>query len=152
MEYKVETSLHDFPAWSGGKDTLETLIERGDWEAVEEHIENVFMEEDVTDEMINDYLWFERDAIAEALGYRDWEAYENGEEEDDEEFVDINGTPIRIGDIVHWYDEAGEDEDGSMFEFKVVDEDGTGYFNIAYVDGDECPERWAWYAELEIIG
>ena len=150
MEYKVETSLHDFPAWQGGKDTLETLIERDDWEAVEEHIENVFMEEDVTDEMINDYLWFERDAIAEALGYSDWEAYENGTEDDDEEFVDTYGTPIQIGDRVYWDDEAGENEDGSQIEFKVVDEDGTGYFNIAY-EGEENPERWAYCGELEII-
>ena len=151
MEYKVETSLHDFPAWQGGKDTLETLIERGDCQEVEELIEIVFYDRDATDEDINDFLWFERDAIAEHLGYSDWETYEIGEEEDDEEFVDINGTPIRIGDIVHWYDEAGEGEDGSMFEFKVVDEDGTGYFNIAYADGEENPERWAYFEELEII-
>ena len=148
MEYKVATSLYYFPAWGGGKDTLEVLKERDDWDEVEDHIENVFIDEDVTDEMINDYLWFERDAIAEALGYRDWEAYENG---DDAEFEDTNGTSIQIGDTVHWHDEAGEDEDGSMFEFKVVDEDGNGYFNIAYADGEENPERWAYCGELEIV-
>ena len=154
MEYKVETSLYDFPAWQGGKDTLYTLIDRDDCQAVEELIETVFLDKDVTDEDINDFLWFERDTIAEHLGYTDWEAYETMADptaDDEEEFVDTNGTPIQIGDIVHWHYEAGEDEDGSMFEFKVVDEDGTGYFNIAYLDGDECPERWAWCGELEII-
>lgn len=146
MEYKVETSLHDFPAWSGGEYTLETLIERGDWEAVEEHIENVFMEEDVTDEMINDYLWFERDAIAEALGYSDWEAYENG---DDAEYEDMNGTPIQIDDIVYWHDEAGEHEDGSMIEFIVDEADGNGYFSIHTIE-ESFADRWAWHEELEV--
>ena len=147
MEYKVETSLYDFPAWQGGKDTLEVLKERDDWDEVEDHIENVFIDEDVTDEMINDYLWFERDAIAEALGYSDWEAYENG---DDAEYEDMNGTPIQIGDTVHWHDEAGEDEDGSQIVFEVVEDNGDGYFNIAY-EGEENPERWAWHEELEVV-
>jgi hypothetical protein len=150
MEYKVETSLHDFPAWSGGKDTLETLIERDDWEAVEDLIETVFFDQDATDEDINDFLWFERDTIAEHLGYRDWDAYEDGTEEDDEEFVDTNGTPIQVGDKVYWDDEAGEDEDGSQIVFEVVEDNGDGYFNIAY-EGEENPERWAYCGELEII-
>ena len=87
MEYKVETSLYDFPAWQGGKDTLDTLIERDDWQAVEELIETVFFDQDATDEDINDFLWFERDTIAQHLGYSNWEEYEYGdeEEEDDEE-------------------------------------------------------------------
>lgn len=151
MEYKVETSLHDFPAWQGGKDTLDTLIERDDYEEVEDLIETVFLDRDATDEDINDFLWFERDAIAEHLGYSDWEAYENGEEDDEEdEFLDMNGTPIQVGDIVVWDDEAGEEEDGSMIQFKVVDEDANGYFNIAY-EGEENPERWAYCAELEVL-
>lgn len=152
MEYKVETSLYDFPAWQGGKDTLEVLKERDDWESVEEHIECVFMNEDVTDGMINDYLWFERDAIAEHLGYSDWEAYETMADPtaDDEEFTDMNGTPIQIGDIVAWDDEAGENEDGSMIEFKVVEDNGDGYFNIAY-EGEKFPERWAYCEELEVL-
>ena len=35
MEYKVESSLDRFEAWSGGKDTLDTLIEKGDCDAVQ---------------------------------------------------------------------------------------------------------------------
>ena len=152
MEYKVETSLHDFPAWQGGKDTLDTIIEKDNCQEVEDLIETMFLDQDATDEDINDFLWFERDAIAEHLGYRDWEAYENGEEEDDEEaFEDMNGTPIQVGDTVVWDDEAGENEDGSMIEFKVVDEDGNGYFNLSYGEEDKNPERWAYCAELEVL-
>ena len=29
MKYYVETSLENFEAWSGGRDTLEVLIEKG---------------------------------------------------------------------------------------------------------------------------
>lgn len=97
MEYKVESSLWDFPAWSGGKDTLDTLKERDDCEAVEDLIEAVFLEEDVTDEMINDYLWFERDAIAEHLGYKDWDAYEEGWSESD------------LEDAENWFSESDFD-------------------------------------------
>jgi hypothetical protein len=150
MEYKVETSLYDFPAWQGGKDTLNVLIDKGDCQEVEEFIETVFFDRDVTDEDINDFLWFERDTIAEHLGYSDWETYEIGEEEDDEEFADTNGTPIQVGDKVYWDDEAGEDEDGSQIVFEVVEDNGDGYFNIAY-EGEENPERWAYCGELEVI-
>jgi hypothetical protein len=87
MEYKVESSLWDFPAWSGGKDTLDTLKEKNDVDAVESWIEGLCLE-DATDTTINDILWFERDAIAEALGYRDWEAYEDGWSESDLEDAD----------------------------------------------------------------
>ena len=147
MEYKVETSLYDFPAWLGGRDTLDTLIDRGDCQEVEDLIETVFLEQDATDEDINDFLWFERDTIAEHLGYTDWESYEDGKEDD--EFLDVNGTPIQVGDTVVWNDEAGENEDGSMIEFKVVEDNGDGYCNIAY-EGEESPERWAYCEELEI--
>ena len=78
MEYKVESSLWNFQAWSGGKDTLDTLKEKGDVDEVEEYLDMIFMETDTTDTDINDTLWFERDAIAEHLGYKDWEAYEEG--------------------------------------------------------------------------
>ena len=153
MEYKVETSLEDFEAWAGGKDTLDVIIDKGDCDEVEAFIESCFCDGEMpTDTAINDFLWFERDFIAEHMGYRDWMAYENGEEEDedDEDFTDMNGTPIKIGDRVNWDDEAGSEDGETMIDFTVVDEDGTGYFNIAY-DGEENPERWAWHDELKVI-
>jgi len=85
MTYKVESSLWDFQAWSGGKDTLDTLKEKNDVDSVEQLIDDVFLESDTTDGDINDFLWFERDAIAEHLGYKDWEEYEYGKDEDEEE-------------------------------------------------------------------
>lgn len=83
MEYKVESSLERFEAWSGGKYTLDTLIEKGDCERLESMMEDIWGEEIPTETNINDFLWFERDTIAEWLGYRDWDAYEEGWSEDD---------------------------------------------------------------------
>ena len=153
MEYKVNTSLYNFPACGGAIDTLDVLKERDDWEEVEFFLESIFLEEDVTDGDINDFLWFERDAIAEHLGYSDWDAYEFGEEndEDEENHEDQNGTPIKVGDKVIWHDEAGIDDDEEYIEFTVVDDNGDGYFNLATDENDKCPERWAWHDELEVL-
>jgi hypothetical protein len=144
MTYTIDESLENFHAWAGGKATLDVLIEKGVCEQVEEFIEECFSHPTDTD--INDFLWFERDQIAEHLGYDDWEAFENGEET----YKDINGVELAVSDEVHWHDEAGYDEDGSMITFTIVDESYDGYFNLAYEDEDN-PERWAYYTELEIV-
>ena len=87
MKYYVETSLENFEAWSGGRDTLEVLIEKGLCDTVE-----ACLEEDLNsygempdDTAINDFLWFERDVIANYCGFSSWEALEYGEEEEEEE-------------------------------------------------------------------
>ena len=84
MKYYIETSLENFEAWSGGRDTLEVLIEKGLCDTVEMFLEEV-LGEDISDTAINDVLWFERDTIADWCGFSSWEALENGEEEEDEE-------------------------------------------------------------------
>lgn len=144
MEYTIDRNLEDFPAWAGGKATLDVLIEKGDCEQVEDFIEECFSHPTDTD--INDFLWFERDQIAEYLGYEDWDAYENGEET----YKDINGVELAVSDEVHWHDEAGYGEDGSMIVFTIVEDNGDGYFNLAN-EGEDNPERWAYYTELEIV-
>ena len=145
MTYTIDQSLADFNAWSGGKDTLDVLIEKGVCDEVEELIEQCFS--NPTDTDINDFLWFERDQIAEYLGYEDWEAFENGEET----YKDINGVELAVSDEVQWLDEAGYDENGDPITFTIVEENGDGYFNLSYGDEDENPERWAYYTELEIV-
>ena len=83
MKYYVETSLENFEAWSGGRDTLDVLIEKGLCDTVEACLEEV-LGEDISDTDINDTLWFERDMIAEWCGFSSWDALEYGEEEEEE--------------------------------------------------------------------
>ena len=148
MVYQKEEALENFSAWAGGKATLEVLIEKGVCEQLEQILDGYFAdrEEPPTETEINDILWFERDWIAEMLGYDDWDAFENGEEI----YEDINGVKLEVSDEVHWHDEAGYDEDGSMIVFTIVEDNGDGYFNLATEDEDN-PERWAYYTELEIV-
>ena len=83
MTYTVETSLENFPVWSGAVHTLDVLIENGLCDTVEACLIDA-LGEYPTDTEINDMLWFETDAIAEWCGFSSWEALENGEEEDEE--------------------------------------------------------------------
>ena len=87
MKYICECSLEQFEAWSGGKDTLDVLIEKGDCDAVESLIEDMMScgEEPWDDGGVNDFLWFERDTIAQHLGYSDWDKYEYGNEDEEED-------------------------------------------------------------------
>lgn len=85
MTYTVETSLADFPAWSGGKDTLDVLIEKDLCDTIEAILNDIYVDGAPTDTEINDTLWFSRDEIAEWCGFSSWEALENGEEEEEEE-------------------------------------------------------------------
>lgn len=79
MVYSVDCQLHEFNAWSGGEDTLNVLLRKGDDVAVEMLICELFCDTMPTDTQINDFLWFERDCIAEHLGYSSWEEYECSE-------------------------------------------------------------------------
>lgn len=86
MYYKTEFDLYDFPAWSGGADTLETLKAKNFVDEIQTILEDIYRcEEAPTDTEINDFLWFERDTIAEWLGFSSWEALEYGEEKEEEE-------------------------------------------------------------------
>ena len=85
MKYYVETYLENYEAWSGGRDTLEVLIEKGLCDTVENILNDIYADEAPTDTEINDTLWFSRDEIAEWCGFSSWEALENSEEEEEEE-------------------------------------------------------------------
>ena len=72
------------------------------------------------------------------------------EEEEEEEYEDVNGRIIKVGDRVYWDDEAGVEEDGTKIVFIVDEADGNGYFNI-HTDDEDFADRWAYYNELEVI-
>ena len=92
MRIVTEISLEDFEAWSGARDTLDTLNEKGLTEQLESILDDMGdgeMEEGWSDTSLNDFLWFETDTIAEWLGFSSWEALENdGEEEEEDEYTE----------------------------------------------------------------
>ena len=78
IKYTVEIDdMYRFPAWSGGKTTLDRVIAEGKCGELTSYLEHeVFAceldsEMEIKDVDINDYLWFERDAIYKALGITD---------------------------------------------------------------------------------
>jgi len=68
MKIYQDIPIDEFEAWSGGKDTLETIVRAG--KAAE--LENLLMETEPadgwSDTAINDVLWFESDWLFEMLG------------------------------------------------------------------------------------
>lgn len=94
MQYIVEQTLAEFPAWQGGEETLKVIREKGDCNRVENYI--IECCDTPTDGFINDLLWFERDEIAQYLGYESWDDYEYGkdEEEEDEDEEEVNAEEL----------------------------------------------------------
>lgn len=88
MKVTYEFSLRDFKAWSGGTDTLRKiekfdLEHDGAMEQAEQYIEE-HLGDEATETEVNDFLWFEEDAILEAIGYTDEDTVdENGYEEEE---------------------------------------------------------------------
>jgi len=68
-------------SWSGARDTLDDIKNADLEEEFMDYLEGLFGDEEVEDTTLNDYIWFERDEIYEALGLD-----ENGElpKEDEE--------------------------------------------------------------------
>lgn len=76
MKYVCKDSLNSFNFWSGGKDTADVLTYE-ELETLDSLLEDVYCDKLPTDTEINDLFWFERDTVAEWLGYSDWEDLEN---------------------------------------------------------------------------
>lgn len=69
MKYYVEKPLRDFEFWSGAKDTVKYLTAE-DLEYIENMLDMDY--EPMSETEINDYFWFEDDAIAQTLGYENF--------------------------------------------------------------------------------
>ena len=101
MKIISETSLDRFEAWSGGRDTLDVLIEKALCDQLEAMFENDIFPDGCTDTDLNDLLWFERDTIAEWLGFSDWEDLENdGEEEEENEEASLEETCAKLHECI----------------------------------------------------
>lgn len=121
MKIYCDTTLEQFEAWSGGEDTLEELREKDLCDRLEQIIECDIYPDGCTDTELNDLLWFERDTIADWLGFSDWEDLENdGEEEEEEEEIEIE------------YERGATEQ-----EFETADDFCDHYNN----DCDACPYK-----------
>lgn len=69
--YTVEEPLTSFNFWSGAEETVKHLT-TSDIEIVESCLNDLYPN-GLTDTMINDFFWFERDCVAQCLGYEDWD-------------------------------------------------------------------------------
>lgn len=114
MKITKEVSLENFEAWSGGKDTLNELTS-SECEQLESILEDVHP--DGMDETeVNDILWFERDWVAECLGYKNWEHLERDHEgisgEDHARTIIRNKFPNATDELIDGYidEQLGEDD------------------------------------------
>lgn len=74
MTIKQEMKLEDFSFWGGARYT-ESMLKWTELQTIENELLSQKEEWDATE--LNDLFWFDRDYIAEILGYEDWEALEN---------------------------------------------------------------------------
>lgn len=77
MKVFIETSLANFEAWSGAKETKETILNHDKESEFEALIDDMYPD-GLTDTELNDILWFESEWIFESLGITE-------EEEEEEE-------------------------------------------------------------------
>ena len=71
MRIYREIPLTQFEFWAGGKDTVEELT-NSELEQIEQILEEIYPE-GMSEFEVNDIFWFERDLIAEWLGYEDFD-------------------------------------------------------------------------------
>ena len=60
-------TLRDFKAWSGAKDTQETILNEGKGEEFDSLIDELYPD-GIEETHLNDLLWFDDDLIFEMLG------------------------------------------------------------------------------------
>lgn len=83
MKLYKEESISGFDFWSGAKDTAKYLTE-GEMDTIEGVLEEQYPD-GMSETELNDFFWFEDDTIAEWLGYEDFEAIMNRDDDGDDE-------------------------------------------------------------------
>ena len=83
MEIKRECGFNELQemCWSGAVDTLNTISKHDKEDEFMKYLEEVFSDDIPTEEEVNDFIWFEYDAIFEALDINLEDEEETEEEE-----------------------------------------------------------------------
>ena len=131
MRYQVEENIYNFPFWSGAKDTIAELT-IDEMNSLEQLIEEIFdgRDELPTDTEINDFVWFDRDTIAQHLGYDDFDELMHRNDEPnlpEELFVDYD-------DLDSDWEELDEDEKLDLIGDYLSDEYGFCHDGFYYED------------------
>lgn len=73
-------------SWSGARDTLEDIIKAELEDEFMQYLDEIFgCEDEITDTELNDFIWFSRDEIYNALGLdENGEVITDDDEDDDE--------------------------------------------------------------------
>lgn len=91
MTITYELDLAAFEAWSGGKDTLNRVINEGKVSTLEAILEDCYPE-GMTETQLNDILWFEEEWIFEMCGIRSESVIREELEEVMEEIEELKGN------------------------------------------------------------
>lgn len=79
MIIKHETSLNNFDTWAGANYTKDALFDY-ELDYIEEQLIELYPD-GLTETEVNDFLWFDRDIIANWLKYETWDDLEDAYDE-----------------------------------------------------------------------
>lgn len=79
--YNEIDSIRDYEAWSGAKDTIDRLEELDAVETLDGMLDDLFPD-GCSETEFNDFLWFERDEIADLIGHNG-DLFDDMEEEEE---------------------------------------------------------------------
>jgi hypothetical protein len=130
MKYQVEENIHNFPFWSGAKDTIAELT-IGEMNSLEQLIEDIFCDELPTDTEINDFVWFDRDTIAQHLGYDDFDHLMRRNNLPSEVFIEYDKLDVD-------WEECDEDELLDAISDYLSDEYGYCHDGFEYKNTGSC--------------
>jgi hypothetical protein len=105
--------MSEFPAWSGGKQNLEKVIEKGQIDELDSLVEELYYDNTPTEGELNDLLWFGLDEIDEFKHLWDTESWVLQSEEDGEivYFVSADEMPTEdVDKAAHFDSEEAADE------------------------------------------
>lgn len=131
------TSLSEFEAWSGGKDTLDRLTSEQQEQLIS-YLEDAYPE-GMSDTELNDFLWFEGELINEWLGIdkdgnkigsEEWARHIIQEHLSDNEYLDFDSSRDMEEDYINtafpedeYYDEGQVTDDFETFCFNEWHDD-----------------------------
>ena len=153
MKVYYELDLKNFQVWGGAKDTFEVLT-YGQIRQLEAMMEDAWGDE-VDETSVNDFLWFDRDLIAEWLGFEDWEELEH-HNNGDEHYEEIATKEIRDADgfLTEYtmYHDLWKDKYLFMFGDKDItdpEEDDADYECDTREEADEWFESYKGFEDEE---